>query len=109
MGTLKYDGTSVEFDDRTLAHLELVIVQKLRRQETFLMTWRDADAAGGGRTGIWVHQTAMMTFHFTTNENPKIDRAWLQKLMDSANSVMGLFVADAEGEAVHPSVVDISG
>jgi hypothetical protein len=103
MGTLKYDGTSVDFDDIVLAHLEIVIVQKLRRQETFLMTWQEPKESGGGRTGIWIHPTAMMTFHFATGDKPDIDRAWLQTLMDSANSLMGMFVSDVGGEAVHPS------
>jgi hypothetical protein len=36
MGTLEYDGVAVEFDDRLLAHLELVMVQKMRRQEKLM-------------------------------------------------------------------------
>lgn len=107
MGTLKYDGTTVDFEDRVLAHLEMVIVQKLRRQESFLMSWREPEALGDGRTGVWIHDAAMLTFHFSTNDNPGIDREWLQTLMDSANSVMGLFVADADGDAVHPSAFNL--
>jgi hypothetical protein len=108
MGTLKYDGTSVDFDDLVLAHLEIVIIQKLRRQENFLMTWREPDTIGAGRTGIWIHQAAMMTFHFATSAKPDIDSVWLKKLMESANSTMGMFVTDAGGEAVHPSDVNFS-
>jgi hypothetical protein len=103
VGTLKYDGVTVEFEDRLLAHMEVVIVQKLRRQESFLMTWQEADDIGGGRTGIWLHQAVFLAFHFTSNENPKIDRVWLEKLMVSANSPMGMFVSDEHGEAAHPS------
>jgi hypothetical protein len=96
---LKYDGMAVDFDDRLLAHLQTVVLQKVRRQESFLMTWREADDLGGGRTGIWIHQYAHMTFHFGTNDNPKIDRAWLERLMTSANSPTGLFVSDEKGDA----------
>jgi hypothetical protein len=103
VGTLKYDGVTVEFEDRLLAHLEVVIVQKLRRQESFLMTWQDSVEEGGGRTGIWLHQSVLLAFHFTSPENPKVDRAWLEKLMASANSPMGMFVTDENGEAAHPS------
>jgi hypothetical protein len=42
MGRLTYDSHfSVDFDDRTLAHLQLVIVAKLRRNEAFFLSWRD--------------------------------------------------------------------
>jgi len=107
MGTLKYDGVTVEFDDRLLAHLEIVIVQKLRRQEAFLMTWQDDEGLAGGRSGIWLHPSANMFFHFTGKEKVAIDHDWLMKLMASANSAMGLFVADEEGDAAHPSQIDI--
>jgi hypothetical protein len=103
MGTLKYDGVTVHFEDRLLAHIQLVVAQKLRRQEAFLMTWQEADDLEGGRTGIWLHPAVLLTFHFGSNENPRIDRAWLEKLMASANSPMGLFVSDVDGLAAHPA------
>jgi hypothetical protein len=103
MGTLKYDGVAVEFDDRLLAHLELVMVQKMRRQESFLMSWNDAEEMGGGRTSIWIHHAVKVTFHFTEAGNRSIDRPWLEKLMASANSPTGLFVTDVEGSAAHPA------
>jgi hypothetical protein len=108
MGTMKYDGTTVEFDDLLLAHTQIVIIQKLRRQEAFLMTWREPEALGGGRTGIWLHPTSIITFHFATSDRPAIDNEWVQRLMESANSPMGMFVTDADGEAAHPSAVDFS-
>jgi hypothetical protein len=98
MGTLKYDGTTVEFPDRVLAHLEVVTIQKLRRQEAFFMSWLEPESAGGGRTGIWVHPAALLTFHYATNDNPNIDRAWVEKLTFSASSAAGMFVSDAEGQ-----------
>lgn len=103
MGTLKYDGVTVEFDDVTLAHLEIVIVQKLRRQEGFLMTWQDDDSVAGGRSGIWLHPAAQLFFHFAGKEKVAIDHDWLMSLMASANSAMGLFVVDGAGVAAHPS------
>lgn len=38
MGSLRYDGQWVEFDDDVLAHLQIVIIGKLRRGESFLMS-----------------------------------------------------------------------
>jgi hypothetical protein len=106
MGTLKYDGITVEFDDLLLAHLEIVIVQKLRRQEAFLMTWQDEIGLAGGRSGIWLHPASMLHFHFAGKEKVVIDHDWTMRLMASANSAMGLFVSDDAGEALHPSQVE---
>jgi hypothetical protein len=97
MGTLKYDGVTTEFDDRTLAHIEIVIVRKLRKQESFFMSWHEP-GAGGGRNGIWVHPTAMLTFHFAFTGAPDIDKAWLERLTVSANSPSGLFITDSDGK-----------
>jgi hypothetical protein len=108
MGTLKYDGTSVEFDDLLLAHMQIVVIQKLRRQEAFLMTWREPEHLSRGRTGIWLHPAAFLTFHFATSDRPAIDNDWVQLLMESADSPMGMIVTDADGGAAHPSAVNFS-
>ena len=50
MGRLIYDNTTaVEFDDRVLAHLQLVIGTKLRRGEGFFLNWKDDPSVGDGR------------------------------------------------------------
>jgi hypothetical protein len=41
MGTLNYAKTTVEFDDRVLAHLKVVIVSKLRRGEPLQLSWKE--------------------------------------------------------------------
>jgi hypothetical protein len=54
MGKLIYNvNTSTEIDDRALAHLQIVIIGKLRRQESFAFSWktpqaRATDAAPSG-------------------------------------------------------------
>jgi hypothetical protein len=107
MGTLKYDGVAVQFEDRLLAHLQVIIVQKLRRQESFLMSWFDTEDLVGGRSSIWLHPAALLFFTFDSRTKPPIDRPWLDKLMVSANSPMGLFVADEHGDAINPTLVEI--
>ena len=53
MGKLTYDSTlTVDFDDRVLAHLQLVIGAKLRRAESFYFSWRDDPAVGDGRSAL---------------------------------------------------------
>jgi hypothetical protein len=108
MGTLKYDGTSVEFDDLLLAHVQIVVIQKLRRQESFQLTWREPEAIGGGHTAIWLHPVCAITFHFTSSDKLTIDKKWLHELMESANSPRGMYVTDADGRAADPSAVDFS-
>lgn len=92
MGTLQYDGVLVEFDDRLLAHLQIVIVQKIRRGESFLMSWRDAPDTGSGRSAIWIHPSQNLFFKFAGSRNPAINQEWLDQLALSANSPRGLLV-----------------
>ena len=42
MGKLVYGAsvTEIDIDDRTLAHLEIVIIAKLRRDEKFVLSWQ---------------------------------------------------------------------
>jgi hypothetical protein len=65
MGRLIYDNTTaVEFDDRLLAHLQLVIGTKLRRGEAFFLNWTDDVAIGDGRNAIWMHPAVPIRFKF---------------------------------------------
>jgi hypothetical protein len=49
MGKLVYAGTTeIGFEDRVLAHLQIVIGLKLRRKEGFFFSWRDDQASGTG-------------------------------------------------------------
>jgi hypothetical protein len=103
VGTLRYfDTTAVEFDDRVLAHLSLVIVHKLRRQENFLLSWVDPRGAGSGVTSIWVHTGANLSFHLTTQVRHPIDQAWLEALVAATHTPRGLLLVDEKRQPVHP-------
>lgn len=97
MGALIYDGTEVEFEDRLLAHLHVVIVQKLRRGESFCFSWRDQHAVGGGRSSLWLHPSIPLYFKFYGSKQPVLNREWIQALTLSSNSSLGLIVTP-EGE-----------
>jgi hypothetical protein len=90
MGQLLY-GTPpevFEIDDRTLAHIEIVTLAKLRRNENFALT---IDRAPIGRTTMWVGTSSAIQFRF--DEGPQeINRVWLENLIDSANTPGGLRV-----------------
>jgi hypothetical protein len=98
MGTLQYNGALVEFDDRLLAHLQIVIVQKIRRGESFLMSWADHAETGEGHSAIWIHPTHNLYFTFAKARSPAINRVWLSELMNSANSARGLLVTEEPDE-----------
>ena len=94
MGKLFYgsSGAAIEFDDRTLAHLQLVMGAKLRRHEAFFCSWRDSAEAGSGRTSIWIEGSIALYFSFDGAERQSVNRAWLEELTKSANSPQGLFL-----------------
>ena len=92
MGKLIYGAPtwSMDFDDRELAHLRIVIVTKLRRGESFSLSWRADSASGMGRNSIWLHQAIPLQFVFFEDREPVLNRAWIDALMTKANSVSGL-------------------
>jgi hypothetical protein len=99
MGKLTYESTiKVDFDDRLLAHLQLVISEKLRRGECFHFTWKDDASIGDGRTSVWVHPNLNLTYKFYGGRRPAINRAWIQALMYTANSPTGLYVVPEPAE-----------
>ncbi|KAA9132868.1 ATP-dependent DNA ligase [Microbacterium caowuchunii] len=93
MGRFTYDPhTAVEFDDRLLAHLQIVIGSKLRRGECFFFTWKDDVSLGSGRKVVWMHQGASLTFKFHGSRAPRINPLWTDALAKAANSPGGMYV-----------------
>lgn len=90
MGQLLYGSPpeGFEVDDRTLAHIEVVALAKLRRNEGFALTLEQGDA---GRTTMWISTSSDLRFSFDAARH-EINRAWLDVLMDSANMPAGLRV-----------------
>lgn len=88
MGQLIYgtQAASFDIDDRTLAHVEAVVLAKLRRNESFALT---IEPDGGGRETIWLNQAVQLRFRYTA-ERPTINRVWLEALIDTANSTAGM-------------------
>ncbi|MFD4960593.1 ATP-dependent DNA ligase [Microbacterium sp. NPDC058389] len=106
MGRLIYEG-SVRFDldDRTLAHLVVVISDKLRRAESFPLSWRNDPSTGDGRTTIWVHPASSLVFEFAGSRRPSLNRTWLEALAIVANSPEGLHVVPEPAEEGIPEMV----
>ncbi|CAL4858843.1 ATP-dependent DNA ligase [Microbacterium sp. MM2322] len=93
MGRFTYSTrVKTDVEDRALAHLQVVIGNKLRRGESFYFTWRDDASVGEGRRSIWIHPAADLDFTYFGSRTPTMNRAWLEKLAHAANSPGGLFV-----------------
>ncbi|PRY64300.1 hypothetical protein B0I08_1137 [Glaciihabitans tibetensis] len=91
MGTLTYDSEfTVDFEDRVLAHLQIVIGAKLRRGESFYFSWKDDDRIGDGRTAIWLHPSISLIYKYYGGRMPRVNRYWIDQLVVTANSVSGL-------------------
>jgi len=93
MGKFTYSSTNkMDFDDRVLAHLQVVISNKLRRSESFMFTWRDDASLGDGRTAVWLNPNVAMSFKYFGSRPPALNRAWVEALAITANSPTGLYV-----------------
>ncbi|MDH6237082.1 ATP-dependent DNA ligase [Cryobacterium sp. CG_9.6] len=93
MGSLRYgaSATDINFDDRALYHLQVVIVAKLRRGESFTFSWVVDRNGGSGRISIWLDPSSTLSFRYADTRAPVINREWIEALMKSANSTSGLF------------------
>jgi hypothetical protein len=93
MGILTYGSRvqqPIEFDDRTLAHLQVVIGSKLRQRQSFFLSWLESIDGGSGRGSIWIDGAIALNFAYASAQRYKINRDWVEVLMTSANSANGL-------------------
>jgi len=92
MGRLYYGESRivVEFDDRTLAHLQIIIRDKLLHSSGFFLTWTDDTSVGTGHSSIWLERSIPLRFHFSSARPQQINREWLHQLMLSANKLEGM-------------------
>lgn len=98
MGTLAHGNIAVDFEDRLLSHLQIVIVQRFRRNESLVMSWLDSASVGDGRSSLWMTPTLPAYFKFAGSRVPAIDEEWLRHLTESAASSSGLIITAPGGE-----------
>ncbi len=94
MGHLFYGSGSspIVIPDRILAHLKVVIATKLRRGESFTVSWRHPAGEVTGRSTIWIQPSIPLRFVFGAVEPEVLDNALLQSLVTAANSSSGLTI-----------------
>lgn len=96
MGTLEYGGSRelIHVEDRALAHVKFVTLTKLRRGESFALSWKHPKCQPPGRSTIWMHPTISLRFEFEEPEAPTLNRDWLHALMESSHSTGGITLVD---------------
>ena len=108
MGRLYYGNTTdaIELPDRMLAHLKVVASTKLRRSESFTVSWMDKSDAARGRATIWLHCSIPLRFEFDSADAEAIDRAYLERLAHEASNRVGAGEMTRRHRRVGNRVVD---
>lgn len=94
MGSIFYGEMdhAIHVDDAVLSHLKVVIVTKLRRQESFTLSWTHPEGEPEGRSTIWLHPAIPLRFMFDSAEAPPLKPEWITAMANSVNSTGGITV-----------------
>jgi hypothetical protein len=94
VGTIYYGGGAmpIHIEDRALAHLKVVIATKLRRDESFTVSWTHPDDQPRGRSTIWLHPSIPLRFVFDDPEPTQLSREWIEERANSASSTGGILL-----------------
>ncbi|MCY1716326.1 MULTISPECIES: hypothetical protein [unclassified Microbacterium] len=88
-----YYGTTTEpirIDDRMLAHVKVVVATKLRRGESFTLSWVHGADEPVGRSTIWLQPSIPLRFVFDSEQPEALDQNLLKRMANDANSSRGL-------------------
>lgn len=82
LGTLIYGKQQeYELDDRTLAHVKVVVTARLRKRESFFLSWTRRGGSGPASVSLWIAPSVPLVFRFSTAEQEKLSRRWIESLM----------------------------
>ena len=105
MGEFLY-GTppiAVTFDDRELAHLQVVMLAKFRRGESFVFSWGYEVASVNGNSSVWLNPAIPFQFVSSGLRGGRLNKAWLEALIKLANSPSGLRLEPEPTEVIDAS------
>ncbi|RFA18134.1 DUF7882 family protein [Subtercola boreus] len=108
MGNLTYGPAAkvIAIDDRDLAHLQVVMLAKLRRGEAFAFSWDRSADFGSGHNTLWIHPSTYVEFNFFGSKKIPLNRTWVDALMKRANSSAGLeLISEVDAEAANRGLV----
>lgn len=105
MGALYYGASPspILIEDGALAHLKIVITTKLRRGESFTLSWPHGDGEPLGRSTIWLHPAVPLRFTFDDVEQPELDPQRLSDMAHVAYSMGGIRLATDDMDPVAAS------
>ncbi|PVW03313.1 hypothetical protein DEA06_14055 [Microbacterium sp. Gd 4-13] len=94
MAKLYYGNSAdpIEMPDRLLAHVKVVLATKLRRSESFTLSWQHPDDSVGARSTVWIQPSIPLRFVFSSAEPEALDPSFLTELATAANSSGGLTI-----------------
>jgi hypothetical protein len=94
MGRLYYGNSAdaIEISDRSLGYLRAIATAKLRRSESFTVSWRHESGGTPGRSTIWLHGSIPLRFEFSSAQSEPLDRRRLDELARAANSSAGVTI-----------------
>lgn len=81
----------IDIDDRLLQYLQVVLSIKLRRNESFTITWTDIEAQHS-RTTLWIQPAISMRFVYSSAESQRLSGGYLRQLADQAAMSSGLML-----------------
>ncbi|MXS76094.1 hypothetical protein CSIV_00820 [Microbacterium sp. CSI-V] len=92
MAKLFYGTTPepITIDDRMLAHVKVVVATKLRRGESFTLSWTHGEDEPAGRSTIWLQPAIPLRFVFESEQPESLDQNLLKRMANDANSSRGL-------------------
>lgn len=107
MGYLYYGEAAepIRIEDRMLAHLKVVLATKLRRNESFTLSWQHREGEQAGRSTLWLHPSISLRFVFDEAEEIVLSQNWLAELSMSASSSGGIRLTDEQLEAADDAMV----
>ncbi|RWZ50066.1 hypothetical protein ELQ90_12040 [Labedella phragmitis] len=99
MATFTYGttATTLEIDDRQLAHLQHIIAQRFRRQESLLLTFVLERGGERRRRTVWLSPSSPLEFDYDASVSQSLNRSWLEDLMQQSYSVGGVVLAQEPG------------
>jgi hypothetical protein len=83
-------GVRLAIEDRALAHLQIVMIGKLRQGEAFAFSWTATGDEGVERGTMWLHPSSTLRFWFAGSRIPPINPQWVAQLAELTDSDTGL-------------------
>jgi hypothetical protein len=107
MGTLFYGPRTYELDDRVLANLQVIVSMKLRRHESFFVSWKSPDGSEAGRQSIWLDNGIHLAFEYDSDIIPTMNGEWAEAFARSAQTGFGLQLTDEDGRPLNIDHADV--